>query len=59
MAAPERFADTPDSFPLHRGRRQYNRQQILLAVHNGPHDVVACGRRPTGGLGETALRYEP
>src|SRR6516162_10196731 len=23
MAAPERFADTPDSFPLHRGRRPY------------------------------------
>jgi hypothetical protein len=26
MAAPERFADTPDSFPLHRGRRPYMAQ---------------------------------
>jgi hypothetical protein len=23
MAAPERFAETSDSFPLHRGRRPY------------------------------------
>jgi len=26
---------------------------------NGPHDVVAYGRRPKAGLGETASQYEP
>jgi hypothetical protein len=26
----------------------------FAVVHNGPHDVVAYGRRPRGGLGETA-----
>jgi len=26
MAAPERFAETSDSFPLHRGRRPYMAQ---------------------------------
>ena len=31
MAAPERFADTPDSFPLHRGRRPY------MAPSGGKH----------------------
>jgi hypothetical protein len=31
----------------------------FAVVHNGPHDVVVYGRRPMGGLGETALRYEP
>jgi hypothetical protein len=27
MAAPERFAETSDSFPLHRGRRPYMTQK--------------------------------
>jgi hypothetical protein len=30
----------------------------FAVVHNGPHDVVAYGRRPTGGLGETASHYK-
>src|SRR6516165_25710 len=33
MAAPERFADTPDSFPLHRGRRPY------MAPSGGKHHL--------------------
>jgi len=31
----------------------------FAVVHNGPHDVVAYGRRPKAGLGETASKYEP
>jgi len=31
----------------------------FAVVHNGPHDVVAYGRWPMGGLGETASNYEP
>jgi len=31
----------------------------FAVLHNGPHDVVAYGRRPMGGLGETALNNEP
>ena len=31
----------------------------FAVVHNGPHDVVVYGRRPMGGLGETASNYEP
>jgi hypothetical protein len=31
----------------------------FAVMHNGPHDVVAYGRRPRGGFSETALRYEP
>ena len=33
MAAPERFADTPDSFPLHRGRRPYMAHRAVPAMH--------------------------
>jgi hypothetical protein len=29
----------------------------FVVVHNEPHDVVACGRRPLGGLRETASRF--
>jgi hypothetical protein len=29
----------------------------FVVVHNKPHDVVACGRRPLGGLRETASRF--
>jgi len=51
MAAPERFAETSDSFPLHRGRRPYmahsggkhlsryvrsRRKLTLLAKNRGP-----------------------
>src|SRR6516165_9825258 len=32
MAAPERFADTPDSFPLHRGRRPYMARRPFKVV---------------------------
>jgi hypothetical protein len=37
MAAPERFAETSDSFPLHRGRRPY--------MHRGrrPYMARSCG----------------
>jgi hypothetical protein len=31
----------------------------FAVVHNGPHEVVAYGRQPRGGLGETALHHEP
>ena len=34
MAAPERFADTPDSFPLHRGRRPYMRRILVVGAHS-------------------------
>jgi len=27
----------------------------FAVVHNGPHDVVAYGRRLNGGLGETGV----
>ena len=37
MAAPERFADTPDSFPLHRGRRPY--------IGDGEHEVASVRSR--------------
>ena len=54
----------------HRGRRLNRARPPLMTlscqstanfavVHNGPHDVVAYGRRPMGGLGETASNYEP
>ena len=31
----------------------------FAVVHNGPHDVVAYGRRPRGRARETASSYEP
>jgi hypothetical protein len=31
----------------------------FAVVHNGPRDVVVYGRRPMGGLGETASHYDP
>jgi hypothetical protein len=36
MAAPERFAETPDSFPLHRGRRPY------MALKSHPKHAREC-----------------
>jgi hypothetical protein len=62
MTTPERFAKRSDSFPLHRGRRPYMTRSCqstanFAVVHNGPHDVVVYGRRPMGGLGETASRF--
>src|SRR6516225_2929517 len=42
MAAPERFADTPDSFPLHRGRRPY---------------MIGTDQRITSGPAATAAAF--
>src|SRR6516225_10381848 len=39
MAAPERFADTPDSFPLHRGRRPY---MALSTASNRAEQCPLC-----------------
>src|ERR1700738_4206436 len=40
MAAPERFAERSDSFPLHRGRRPY---MALTAVRCGAQNSVVIG----------------
>jgi hypothetical protein len=40
MAAPERFAETSDSFPLHRGRRPY---MTLGVFHCGAQNFDAMG----------------
>ena len=37
MAAPERFAETSDSFPLHRGRRPY----MAAQGRKGLNDLLA------------------
>jgi hypothetical protein len=31
----------------------------FAVMHKGARDVVAYGRRPTGGLGETPSYYQP
>jgi hypothetical protein len=43
MAAPERFAERSDSFPLHRGRRPY----MALGVFH-------CGAQNSDAIGGTA-----
>jgi len=52
MAAPERFADTPDSFPLHRGRRPYMAAPERFAdtpdsfpLHRGRRPYMAAPER--------------
>jgi hypothetical protein len=38
--------------------KQHERLHFAV-MHNGPRDVVVYGRRPMGGLGETASHYNP
>src|SRR6516164_4957476 len=49
MAAPERFAETSDSFPLHRGRRPYMALRVVRVVAELSNAIGA--KRTLGELG--------
>jgi hypothetical protein len=51
MAAPERFAEASDSFPLHRGRRPYMAQRA--------HSLRCLGLDAVGGEADIAWASRP
>ena len=58
MAAPERFANTSDSFPLHRGRRPY----MALSWRNLPcalKTAIGYGKRTLGDPRQSAAPQGP